>query len=212
MLAAATVAAAFGFFTLPPVRDDPDAKKVPITILPRTGGGMWIVTPASGSHAATLPGRFRKVRLGPPPLRGVVAAMKGKIAFRASGQGTAGSLILEDGVLARVELGAGKCTTGAVVLDPSTAPKTDGGLTRADFLLIETDPPFACDAPPPDTWQGHGLHGGLRITFDGAGRPVGVQLVGYMFSMVFVREGESRPEVVRRLVRENQDEVMRQAE
>src|SRR5688500_10165174 len=176
MLTAAIAAALVGFFTLPPARDDPDAKPVPVTIAPRTGGGLWIVLPDSGGGARAVPAHLRKLRPGPAALKKALPAMKGKLGFRAVSDATSGTLVLEDGVLVRATLGAGKCTTGALIRDPSTAPTTSGGFTRADFLIVETDPGFGCDEPAPKSWKGHGLQGGLRVTFDTAGRPVGAQL------------------------------------
>lgn len=209
MLAAAVTAALVGFFTLPVKNLD---RPFPVSVLPRTGGGLWVVLPDQGYAAKTLPASLRKLKPGPPALRKLVPNLAGKIVFTAVSEGTVGRLVIEDGAFARAELGASKCTAGVLLLEPREKPRVKKGFTRVELIFAETDPSFGCDDPPPEKWRGHGVNAGVRLTFDATGRPVGVQLYGYMFSMLFLREGETRPELLRMLASENDEEIGHQAE
>jgi hypothetical protein len=195
-----------GFFVLP-AKERP----VPVTIAPRTGGGVWVVLPDHGFSSFGVPKGMR-LKSGPRALGKMMPATRGKILFRGVTEGTVGSLTLEDGVFVRVDVGSSKCFTGVMVREPTTALHSKDGYTRVEMVMVETQPAFGCDEPPPTSWQGGGAHGGLRVTIDAKGRVVGIQLVGYLFSMLFVREGETRPDLLRRLGQENREEVQHQAE
>jgi hypothetical protein len=209
MFAAAVAAVLVGFFTVAVKNLD---EPVPVSVLPRTGGGLWVVLPYAGYAAKSLPASLRKLKPGPPALRKLVPQLAGKIVFSAVSEGTVGRLVIEDGVFVRAELGAAKCTSGVLLRQPLEKPRSKHGFTRVELIFVETDPVIGCEDPPPEKWQEKGVNAGVRLTFDATGRPVGVQLFGYMFSMVFLREGEKRPELLRMLASENDEEIGHQAE
>lgn len=132
-------------------------------------------------------------------------------------------LVLTDGLGAHFDLpdgrGQARCSAGVLTYDPTrnrevpnppaaAAPKR-GAITPRSFLML-TRQIDDCRAPLDAADRVHGLLGAL-VFASADGRVLGVQLTGYMMSVIYVRPGLSAAEL-QQLLASNRAAIERQAE